>query len=117
MTCTGAYHKKKHEESVVARKKFAHAYNRLLRDRLAAGQPAHGIKHKAAMLAGFGAGSWSEAAAYKTCRVMASRLMRDPVVREELLKLGLWPHPVNRGDWILASAQPDPHPETGELFP
>jgi len=102
----GVYHRQKTQDAVEMRRKFARAYNGILRERWKTGRPVAGAKVQAAILAGFGLGSFSEAAAYKTRRVMASRMMSDKIVIEELIALGLKQHPVNRGEWLLADYLP-----------
>lgn len=77
--------------SAEARKKrlaFAAAYAMLFRKRVTAGQDIRGIQVLAANAAGFGEESWSDAARYQTQRSMSARLMKDPVVHDELRRLG-----------------------------
>ena len=95
------YHKNRTAEALELRKKFAVAYNNLLRDRLRSGRNLAGIKLMAATLAGFGANSFTETAAYKTRRTMASRMMSDELVISELKKLGLKPHPIEFNEWVV----------------
>lgn len=102
----GAYHRNKTKEAIDLRRKFARAYNSILRDRWKTGRNLAGAKMQAATLAGFGLNSWCEAAAYKTRRVMASRMMSDPIVIEELVALGLKPHPTQPNEWLLADYIP-----------
>lgn len=102
----GLYHTQKTVDAIELRRKFARAYNNILRDRWKTGRPLTGAKVQAATLAGFGLNSWSEEAAYKTRRVMASRMMSDPVVITELMSLGLKPHPTLQYEWLLADYVP-----------
>lgn len=96
------YHEEKKKQGIKMRLKFAHTYNNLLRERKKKGRTFHGVKIQAATLAGFGNGSWSEAAAHKTRRVMASRMMSDEIVIAELKRLGLKPHPTQLNEWVIA---------------
>lgn len=95
------------EESLNLRRKFATAYNNLLRTRQAAGESNFGIKLQAATIAGFGASSYSEVAANRTRRTMASRMMRDSVVHEYLREFGLKPHPVELNEWVIDESVDD----------
>lgn len=83
---------------------FANAYNRLLREKIKNRLTGGGIKVRAATLAGFGKGSYSEKSAYKTRRTMASKMMKDPLVIQELLSLGLKPGIIKPNEWEIMEA-------------
>lgn len=95
------WHKKQSERAIEKRLAFANAFNNLLRARLKDGLGARGIKVKAAAIAGFGGGSWSDKAAYKTQRVKAGQMMQDPAVISKLKELGLEPHPFRKNEWVI----------------
>lgn len=95
------YHRQRSKASIEMRLKFAHAYNNLLRGRVKIAKNSGGIKLLSATAAGFGSESYSEKAAYKTRRVMASKMMKDPLVIKTLAELGLKPNPVKPNEWII----------------
>lgn len=91
-------HEARTAEAREMRVAFANALCFLIRKRQRDKQSLQGIKWQAAKLAGFGEGSWDDAARYQTQRSMASRLMKDDFVISELERLGLKKDPVS-GEW------------------
>lgn len=85
-------HERRSAESRKKKIAFAAAYAMLYRKRMESGYTIDGIQHTAAAAAGYGEKSWSDDARYNTCRTMSVRLMKDPVVHEELRRLGFVYH-------------------------
>lgn len=83
----------RHEQrSAEARKKrlaFAAAFAALWRKRLTVGRDPRGVQVMAAKAAGYGQQGFSDGTRYNTQRSMASRLIRDKLVIDELKRLGL----------------------------
>jgi hypothetical protein len=99
------WHRERSKKSVDIRAAFANAYNNLLRARLKEGKSLHGIKLRAAAMAGFGAGSWCPSVAYKVQRTKASLMMKDPEVQKKLRELGLEPHPFIKNEWQVKNGK------------
>lgn len=96
------YHRQQSDRARERRLAFAIAFNNLLRARVREGRSLHGIKLRAAAMAGFGNGSWSDKATYKTQRVKAAQMLKDPLVIEKLKELGLAPHSFKKNEWVIA---------------
>jgi len=99
------YHKKRTQRGIEMRLAFAEAYNRLFRGRVKDGETIHGIKVRAAAMAGFGENSATPKAAYKAQRVKAAQMMKDPVVISRLEELGLRPHPFQKYEWVISDGE------------
>lgn len=82
-------HVERSREAHKKRLAFAAAFAALWRKRKQAGRDPRGVQILAANAAGFGQGGFSDQTRYNTQRSMATRLMRDKVVIEELKRLGL----------------------------
>lgn len=81
-------HQRRSEEARKKRVAFAAAFAVLWRKRATAGQSTLGIQILAANAAGFGKEGFSDQTRYNTQRSMSTRLLRDPVVKAELERLG-----------------------------
>lgn len=82
-------HLERSREAHKKRLAFAAAFAALWRKRKQAGRDPRGLQIMAANAAGFGQSGFSDQTRYNTQRSMATRLMRDTVVIEELKRLGL----------------------------
>lgn len=91
-------HRLRSEERHRRLKEFAVAYAFLLRQRTKNGEDIKGIQFLAARSAGAGTESWHPESAYKTQRAQSTRWMKEPVVIEELKRLGL-EYDQSKGVW------------------